>query len=84
MIGMYPMRVRIRLPEVLDEHKPKLTAYEVAKRSEGRIIPSTLYRLVRQRGRVKLFDGDLLEALCDVLGLEPGELLEREKKRGKR
>jgi DNA-binding Xre family transcriptional regulator len=78
MIYVYPMRVRIRLPELLDEHK--ITAYEVAKRSAGRIIPSTLYRLVRQGGRVKLFDGDLLEALCDVLDLEPGELLEREKK----
>jgi DNA-binding Xre family transcriptional regulator len=69
--------VRIRLPEVLDERQ--LTAYEVAKRSNGRIIPSTLYRLVRQEGRVKLFDGDLLEALCDVLEMEPGEILEREK-----
>lgn len=79
MTRLYRQPVRIRLPEVLDEHK--LTAYEVAKRSNGRIIPSTLYRLVRQRGRVKLFDGDLLEALCDVLGVSPGELLEREKPR---
>lgn len=84
MIALYPMRVRIRLPEVLNEHQ--LTAYEVAKRSGGRIITSTLYRLVRQGGRVKLFDGDLLEALCDVLNVEPGELLEREKtkKRGRK
>jgi DNA-binding Xre family transcriptional regulator len=79
------VRVRIRLPEVLDEHKPPLTAYEVAKRSEGRIIPSTLYRVMRQEGRVRLFDGDLLEALCDVLNIEPGDLLERESsKRRKR
>ena len=86
MLAMYPMHVRIRLPEILDEHKPKLTAYEVAKRSGGRIIPSTLYRLVRQRGRVKFFDGDLLEALCDVLNISPGKLLEREpgQRRGKR
>jgi DNA-binding Xre family transcriptional regulator len=77
------MRVRIRLPEVLDEHG--LTAYEVAKRSGGRIIPSTLYRLCRQKGRVKLFDGDLLESLCDVLDVGPDRLLEREsKRRGKR
>jgi DNA-binding Xre family transcriptional regulator len=79
MTDVYRWPVRIRLPEVLQEHG--LTAYEVAKRSRGRIIPSTLYRLARQKGRVKMFDGDLLEALCDVLGLEPGRLLEREKSR---
>src|SRR5262249_47970777 len=85
MLGHYPLRVRLRLPEVLDEHDPPLTAYEAAKRSQGRIIPSTLYRLVRQEGRVRLFDGELLEALCDVLGIEPGKLLERDKaKRGRK
>ena len=73
------MRVRIRLPEALDERK--LTAYEVAKRSNGRIIPSTLYRLARSRGAVRFIDSDLLEALCDVLDVEPGELLEREGKK---
>jgi DNA-binding Xre family transcriptional regulator len=77
------MDVRIRLPELLEDRG--LTAYEVAKRSNGRIIPATLYRLMRNKGRVRLIDGELLEALCDQLGLEPGELLEREgKRRGKR
>jgi DNA-binding Xre family transcriptional regulator len=76
------MDVRIRLPEVLEERG--LTAYEVAKRSNGRIIQATLYRLVRNRGRVRLIDGELLEALCDQLALEPGELLEREGKRRSR
>jgi DNA-binding Xre family transcriptional regulator len=28
---------------------------------------------------VKNFDAELLEALCDVLAVEPGELLERDK-----
>ena len=69
------MRVRIRLPEVLKEHR--ITAYEVAKRSDGKVIPSTLYRLVRQKGRVRMFDGELLETLCDILNVEPGALLER-------
>lgn len=73
------MLVRIRLPELLDERG--LTAYAVAKKSEGRIDPSTLYRLVRARGRVEFLKSDLLEALCDVLGVGPGELLEREGKR---
>jgi DNA-binding Xre family transcriptional regulator len=73
------MDVRIRLPELLKEHK--ITAYGVARDSGGRILPSTLYRLVRPRGRVKYFDSALLEALCDVLDVEPGELLERDAKR---
>lgn len=79
MLHWLLMDVRIRLPELLEERG--LTAYEVAKRSQGRIIPSTLYRLVRNRGHVRLIDGELLEALCDQLELAPGELLEREPKR---
>jgi DNA-binding Xre family transcriptional regulator len=74
--------VRIRLPEVLTEHK--VTAYEVAKRSDGRAIPSTLYRLVRQRGRVRMFDGALLETLCEILDVEPGALLERGGRKARR
>jgi DNA-binding Xre family transcriptional regulator len=74
--------VRIRLPEVLTEHD--ITAYEVAKRSDGKVIPSTLYRLVRQRGRVRMFDGVLLETLCEILNVEPGALLERGGRRSRR
>jgi DNA-binding Xre family transcriptional regulator len=74
--------VRIRLPEVLTEHK--VTAYEVAKRSDGKVLPSTLYRLVRQRGRVRMFDGALLETLCEILGVEPGALLERAGRKARR
>ena len=69
------MDVRIRLPELLKEHE--LTAYEVAKRSGGRISTSALYRLNSVKGRVDLFSATLLEALCDVFNCEPGELLER-------
>jgi hypothetical protein len=74
--------VRIRLPEVLTEHE--ITAYEVAKRSDGKVIPSTLYRLVRQRGQVRMFDGALLETLCEILNVEPGALLERGGRRRRR
>jgi DNA-binding Xre family transcriptional regulator len=35
---------------------------------------------VRSRGPLRYLDGDLLDALCDVLNLEPGDLLERESK----
>lgn len=72
MLGM-----RLRLPEILKEHN--VTAYEVAQRSGGRINQSALYRLVRQEGRVELFSAALLEALCDVLGVEPAALFERDK-----
>ncbi len=72
--------MRLRLPELLDDRG--LTAHSAAVQSRGRINRATLYRLVRARGRVRLLDTELLEALCDVLDVEPGELLERE--RGKR
>ena len=70
--------MRLRLPELLNEHE--VTAYTLAQRSRGRISSSTLYRLVRSRGRVRYLDGDLLDALCEVLDLTPGDLLERESK----
>jgi DNA-binding Xre family transcriptional regulator len=73
------MAMRLRLPELLEERG--LTPYAVAKASAGRIDQSTLYRLQRQRGRVEFFSARLLEGLCDALGIEPGELLEREGKR---
>lgn len=75
----YKSLMRLRLPELLEDRD--LTPYGLHKRSSGRISLSTAYRLVRQRGQVKLFDAELLEALCDILGVEPGELLERGKKR---
>lgn len=73
--------MRLRFPELLEARD--LTAYSLSKRSDGRISLSTAYRLVRQRGAVKMFDAGLLEALCDVLDVEPGDLLEREGKRRK-
>jgi DNA-binding Xre family transcriptional regulator len=76
-----PVPTRLRLPELLEERG--LTAYEVARRSRGRIDASALYRLVRQHGRVTRFSADLIDALCDVLGVAPGELLTRSRGRGK-
>jgi hypothetical protein len=72
------MRMRLRLPELLTEHKPPMTAYAVWKASKKRISLSTIYRLCRAKGRASTFDGELLEALADVFGVEPGKLLERE------
>lgn len=67
--------VRLRLPELLDEHQ--LTAHAVARRSEGRINASTLYRLTRSRGAVRYLDAELLDALCDVLGVPLAAVVER-------
>lgn len=69
------MDVRLRFPELLAEHR--LTPYKLSKASGGRISLSTAYRLTRNRGVVKMFDADLLEVLCEVLGVEPGQLITR-------
>ena len=76
--------MRLRLPELLSEKGRKLTPYGLAKRSGGRISMSAAYRYVRLKGRIASFDGELLEALCDALEVAPGELLERDKRRGKK
>lgn len=75
------MRMRIRFPELLKAHGK--TAYGVHKESEGRISLSTAYRLKKSKGNLKFLDVDMLEALCDVFNAEPGEILERERKRAK-
>lgn len=69
------MRVRIRLAELLAEKG--VTPYRVAKDSGGRIGVRTIYRLKQRDGRLESYDAKLLDALCDVLGVTPGELLER-------
>lgn len=69
------MQMRIRLPELLAGR----SAYSLAKSSGGRVSMSTAYRLVKLRGRVQTFDGEMCEALCDVLGVELGQLFERDK-----
>lgn len=73
--------MRLRLPELLEE--AGISPYALAKQSGERISESTAYRLVRQKGEVQMFDASVLEALCDVLQVEPGDLFEREKKKRK-
>lgn len=73
---LVPMEMRVRIPELLEERG--LTPYSLAMKSGSRISLSAAHRLARAQGRVKLFSADLLEALCDVLEVDPGELLERE------
>ncbi len=76
------MPMRIRFPELLKAHGK--TAYAVHKDSGGRISLSTAYRLKKSKGNLKFLDVGLLEALCDVFDVEPGELLEREKSKRRR
>jgi DNA-binding Xre family transcriptional regulator len=68
--------MRVRLAELLELRG--MTAYAVAQQSDGRISTSALYRLIKSGGRARYLDSDLLDALCDVFDVEPGELLERE------
>jgi DNA-binding Xre family transcriptional regulator len=72
------MRMRLRLPELLEERKPPLTAYALAKASNGRISMSTAYRLTKLRGQVATFDRDVLIALCDALHVGPDQLFSRD------
>jgi DNA-binding Xre family transcriptional regulator len=76
--------IRLRLPEFIEDRG--LTAHAVALQSEGRINRATLYRLMRSGGKVRLLDTELLDALCDVLDVAPGDLIERApaKRKGKR
>jgi DNA-binding Xre family transcriptional regulator len=69
--------MRLRLTELMAASKDIKTPYAVASASSKRISLSTIYRLNRSNGVVANFDAELLEALCDVFRVEPGELLER-------
>lgn len=53
-----------------------MTAYELAKASGGRISLAAIYRLKKSGGRVRYIDARMLEAMCDVFGVDPAELLE--------
>jgi DNA-binding Xre family transcriptional regulator len=67
--------MRLRIRELLAERG--MTAYALAKASDGRIPMQSAYRLVQEDGRLPTFKASVLEALCDVLDVEPGELWER-------
>lgn len=71
--------MRLRLPELLEARE--LTAYALAKQSDGRITRSLAYRLVSDRGTFKCLRPEQLEALCDLLEVSPGELFERARPR---
>jgi DNA-binding Xre family transcriptional regulator len=70
------MDMRIRIPELLNERG--LSWYALARESQGRISPSAAFRLTEAKGRIKRFDAKLLDALCDVLNVDPNGLLQRD------
>jgi DNA-binding Xre family transcriptional regulator len=81
--SLYSMR--LRLPELLARRK--MTAYQLAKLSEGRISLSTLYRVLRADGYANSYESKFLDAICDVLEAEPKELFEKDgpqKRKGSR
>jgi DNA-binding Xre family transcriptional regulator len=69
--------MKLRLPELLADRG--MTRYAFAKAVGPRISPSTAYRLAR--GEWKCVSGDVMDALCDALDVEPGDLFERTKPR---
>lgn len=69
------MTVRLRIPELLEERG--LTAYQLAQQSGDRIGMSSAYRLAKLGGRLGTFPAELLDALCETLGVSPGDLFER-------
>lgn len=73
------MDMRLRFPELFTE--TGVNPYRLAIDSDKRISLSTAYRLKRERGKLQTYKGDMLDAICDVMGLEPGQLWERETKR---
>ena len=64
--------MRLRIPELFKERNQ--TPYEVARDSGGRLTEATLYRIARERGAVKFVSLGVLQALCDVLQVEPEAL----------
>jgi Cro/C1-type HTH DNA-binding domain len=57
----------------------------LAARSAGRIAPSTVYRWVQLAGRLQSIDTQALDDVCDILGVEVADVIEREpRRRGRR
>ncbi|MGH7514083.1 MAG: helix-turn-helix domain-containing protein [Gemmatimonadales bacterium] len=67
--------MRLRLPELLKARD--MTPYALAQASRGRISMSLAYRMQRERGAFKCLSPDAIDALCEILGVEPGDLFER-------
>jgi DNA-binding Xre family transcriptional regulator len=68
--------MRIRLAELMAQRQTNPRRIELA--TQGAINARTLYRIKAMDGRPRFFDAELLDALCQVLEVGPGDLLEHE------
>lgn len=72
------MDMRYRLPELMTARG--WTSYRVAKQTGDRISISTVHRIQARKGRVGMFDPNVVEALMDAFELDSlDQLLERDK-----
>lgn len=65
--------VRLRVAELMRQRG--WTAYRFSK--ESGFAVSMAYRLARTDGRFGRLDADVLDRLCSVFHVQPGELLEQ-------
>lgn len=70
--------MRLRIPELMAE-KGWTTAYQLAKASKGQMSATNAYNLVEKRGEVASVSMPMLETLCEIFGVEPGDLLQRDR-----
>jgi DNA-binding Xre family transcriptional regulator len=81
MLEATRMAARFRLQEILDAQDPPISQSELARRSGVSLV--TINAIANNR--TKQVQLETLDKLALALGLQPGELLEREsKRRGKR
>lgn len=78
MPGILSMAVRFRLADVLNERT--MTQTELSRRSGVSIV--TVNGIANNR--TTRVDLETLDKLCEVLAVEPGELLERDAPKRKR
>jgi DNA-binding Xre family transcriptional regulator len=71
--------MRLRIPELMRARKIP-TAYALQKASGGRLSMTNATHLVERGGNTSRVDMRTLDILCDVFGVGPGELLERDRK----
>ena len=67
--------VKLRLRALLKGRKPKMSAYQLAKKAG--LSLTTIYRLTRKDGRFERIEADTLDKICKVLDCQPGNLFER-------
>jgi DNA-binding Xre family transcriptional regulator len=71
------LAMRLRIPELMEERKIP-TAYRLQQLSGGRLSLTNATHLVEKGGNTSSVRMRTLEVLCDIFGVGPGELLERD------